>query len=441
VHEQEDAGESLRLAYVALTRASAQVVTHWAPTSNTRNGPLHRFLFADREAGGSLAASVPVGSDEFVRRRLDQLAADSGGAIGVESAYVSGSSVWHPPVPERPSLSVRSFERILDLAWTRTSYSGLTAGLHDLAHQAGVASEAEHPGIVDEPDVVPTGATGISGPSEGDVVSPMTHLPKGAAFGTLVHAVLEATDFAADDARAQLADEAERLGTFHSTGIPAGDLADALLPSLQTPLGVLAGGRRLADFATTDRLDELDFEMPLAGGDRPVGAARVGDIADLLRTQLPAADPLRGYADDLDIPELADRRLRGFLNGSIDAVLRVHDDGTPRYLVVDYKTNWLGRETVTAADYAPDAMARAMREAHYPLQALLYSVALHRYLRWRQPGYEPDVHLGGVLYLFLRGMCGPETPVVDGMTCGAFAWSPPGSLVVGLSDLLAGGGA
>ena len=49
-----------------------------------------------------------------------------------------------------------------------------------------------------------------------------------------------------------------------------------------------------------------------------------------------------------------------------------------------------------------------MAEAHYPLQALLYSVALHRYLRWRQPAYDPDRHLGGVLYLFLRGMSATE---------------------------------
>ena len=45
-----------------------------------------------------------------------------------------------------------------------------------------------------------------------------------------------------------------------------------------------------------------------------------------------------------------------------------------------------------------------MVAAHYPLQALLYAVALHRYLRWRLPGYDPDAHLGGVLYLFVRGM-------------------------------------
>ena len=65
-------------------------------------------------------------------------------------------------------------------------------------------------------------------------------------------------------------------------------------------------------------------------------------------------------------------------------------------------------------------------------------IVLHRYLRWRLPGYHPDQHLGGVLYLFLRGMCGPETPVVDGHVAGVFDWSPPAALVTELSDLLDG---
>jgi exodeoxyribonuclease V beta subunit len=79
-----------------------------------------------------------------------------------------------------------------------------------------------------------------------------------------------------------------------------------------------------------------------------------------------------------------------------------------------------------------------MIEAHYPLQALLYNVALHRYLRWRQPGYDPEVHLGGVLYLFLRGMSGPGITGADSCAPGVFSWIPPAGLVTGLSDLLAG---
>ena len=110
--------------------------------------------------------------------------------------------------------------------------------------------------------------------------------------------------------------------------------------------------------------------------------------------------------------------------------------------MVDYKTNWLGDPTrpLTAADYAQPRLAEAMLHSDYPLQALLYSVVLHRFLRWRLPGVRARRrHLGGVLYLFLRGMCGPDTPVVDGHPAGVFSWQPPASLITALSDLLDAG--
>jgi hypothetical protein len=84
--------------------------------------------------------------------------------------------------------------------------------------------------------------------------------------------------------------------------------------------------------------------------------------------------------------------------------------------------------------------AETMERVHYPLQALLYLAALHRYLRGRLPGYDPYRHLAGVLYLFLRGMTGPATPRVDRQPCGVFAWWPPAALIVALSDLLDRGG-
>ncbi len=64
-------------------------------------------------------------------------------------------------------------------------------------------------------------------------------------------------------------------------------------------------------------------------------------------------------------------------------------------------------EPLTAHDYRPEVLDEAMGHSDYPLQALLYTVVLHRFLRWRLPGYDPAAHLGGVLYLYLRGMCGP----------------------------------
>lgn len=77
-----------------------------------------------------------------------------------------------------------------------------------------------------------------------------------------------------------------------------------------------------------------------------------------------------------------------------------------------------------------------MCDAHYPLQGALYLAALHRYLRWRLPDYDPARHLGGAAYLFLRGMSGPDGPVVDGQPCGVFTWHPPPAFVAALSDLL-----
>ncbi len=189
------------------------------------------------------------------------------------------------------------------------------------------------------------------------------------------------------------------------------------------------GGVRLRDIARADRLDELEFELPLAGGDEPTGRLTLDAIGRVLRQHLPAGDPMAGYAARLEDPALRSQ-VRGFLTGSIDLVIRL--DG-PRFAIVDYKTNWLGPagEPLTLAHYRPDVLAAEMSRAHYGLQALLYTVALHRYLRWRLPGYSPDRHLAGVLYLFVRGMAGD--PGV-----GVFAWRPPGSLVDALSDVVDG---
>ena len=116
---------------------------------------------------------------------------------------------------------------------------------------------------------------------------------------------------------------------------------------------------------------------------------------------------MAAYAARLEDPALRSH-VRGFLTGSIDLVIRIGRPSAPRFAIADYKTNWLGPadEPLTLAHYRPDALAAEMSRAHYSLQALLYTVALHRYLRWRLPAYDPERHLAGVLYLFVRGMAG-----------------------------------
>ncbi len=102
---------------------------------------------------------------------------------------------------------------------------------------------------------------------------------------------------------------------------------------------------------------------------------------------------------------------------------------------MDYKTNTLPAqgEEPAVTDYATGAMRRVMEDSHYLLQATIYQVALHRYLQWRLPGYDPQQHLGGSAYLFVRGMIGADTPVVDGERCGVYRWSPPPEMIVELS--------
>jgi exodeoxyribonuclease V beta subunit len=271
----------------------------------------------------------------------------------------------------------------------------------------------------------------------------MAELPAGATFGSLVHGVLEHADPQATDLAAELLARVREQQHWWSVDASAEAIATALLPMQTTSLGPLAGGRRLVDIGRADRLCELDFEIPLAGGDlrHDPPDVRLAELAGVLRRHLEPGDPMLAYADQLESPALGDQRLRGYLSGSIDVVLRVPAPDAPggqRYLVIDYKTNLLGDRgtAVTAWDYRPEALTAAMLLSHYPLQALLYSVVLHRYLRWRQPGYDPAQHLGGILYLYVRGMCGPETPEVDGNPCGVFAWRPPAAMIEELSALL-----
>ena len=173
-------------------------------------------------------------------------------------------------------------------------------------------------------------------------------------------------------------------------------MADALVAVCDSPLGPLAGGLTLRDIHLADRLRELDFEVPLAGGDlaaaRDAASVVLGDLAPLLRAHLPDGDPLLAFAATLEGDrDLAGQRLLGYLTGSIDVVVRVPIEGRTRYLTIDYKTNWLGDRAApaTAWDYRPAVLDEAMGHSDYPLQALLYTVVLHRYLRWRLRGYDP----------------------------------------------------
>ncbi|HLQ85115.1 MAG TPA: PD-(D/E)XK nuclease family protein, partial [Salinisphaeraceae bacterium] len=151
---------------------------------------------------------------------------------------------------------------------------------------------------------------------------------------------------------------------------------------------------------------EMGFMLRLRG-------ARLGELIDTLRGAgyLPAAlggDPRQ--------------TLYGLMQGFIDVVA----EAAGRYYVLDYKTNHLGD---TAAAYAPAALQQAMSRAHYDLQYLLYSVALHRHLRrCLGTAYDSATQLGGVHYLFVRAMDGAST-------AGVFSDRPDPALIEALDAL------
>jgi exodeoxyribonuclease V beta subunit len=319
-----------------------------------------------------------------------------------------------PGVVAPAKLDVRHFHRAIDTSWRRTSYSGLIRA----AEATPVSSEPEVVQLDDEVAEIPL----VSTTAGDEVPSPMADLPSGPKFGTLVHAVLETADPFAADLAAELEAQVRQHSVWWPVDVEPEVLAAAMVPMHDTPLGPLADGLTLRQIGLRDRMREMDFEFPLGDG-------HLRDVGELLREHLPKDDALASYADRLTGAALGGQPLKGYLSGSVDVVLRIGD----RYVVVDYKTNWLGdpARTLTAADYAQPRLVEAMLHSDYPLQALLYSVVLHRFLRWRLPGYDPQTHLGGVMYLFVRGMCGPDAPA------GIFSWQPPASLITAASEVLA----
>lgn len=426
---QEDGDESLRSLYVGLTRAQSRVVAWWAAHDRVDESPLHRLLSAghDEHDAQRPAPAYPL------RTPVDRLP----GAHWLPDAPIAVVRAGEEPAPQPVStdspteaLRARTFTRSIDHTWRRTSYSGLTASAHDLAPAVDTVM------VVDEEDA----EVALPVDPAWAAPSPMAGLPSGAAFGTLVHSVYESTDASGDDWRDALAEaSAGALRRWPLGDVDATSLAEALEPSYCTPLGPLVPGATLRSFAPRDHLAEMDFEFALANP-----AASLRDIADLMAEHLPGDDPLAEYPSRLAMPGLADQALHGFLTGSIDGVFRLDGNADAAgYLVVDYKTNRLCApdEELTIGHYTPDAMAEAMMASHYPLQALLYCVALHRFLGARLAGYDPERHLAGVCYLFVRGMAGPDTPLVDGHPLGVFSWRPPAALVLSVSRLLAGGAA
>ncbi len=462
--ETERYGEQLRILYVALTRARHQVVVWWADADSSAKTALAHVLFGRKDGqldeGQFLQEKVTVPDDDTIVDWLEPLRARAGDAMAVRAIddLPPATTRWSDPArfDRQPDLSVARFVTTPDRSTQRWSFSLMTRSATDgidpfdsSLSDGGAGDEGDR---VDDMGVDDLGVDdpGLDEPTDGVPVDAgrLAPLPAGPVFGTLVHAVLEEVDFTAPDLGAEVEVALDRqldrvafdLTPQDPTGGEDGSgralLVDGLVTAIGCPLGPALGDVRLADLGPTDRLNELAFDLRLGGSGRH---ATGSDIGALVLAHLPAGDPLRPWADGVANGSI-DVELAGSLTGSIDLVARLTDrHGSPRFVVADYKSNLLTPRghPPHPDDYGQTAMATAMAEHHYPLQALIYSVAVHRYLRWRLGAtYRPADHLGGAAYLFVRGMTGG----VDdrGRPRGVFHWSVPPLLVGELSDLLDG---
>jgi exodeoxyribonuclease V beta subunit len=463
----EATGERLRLLYVAMTRAQHQTIVWWARADRSELTALARVLFARKDgaidADAYTATEVSIPGDGGMVAALQPLIDAASSTLAVspidEPRPVVGT--WSPTAPEPvpTTLRVAPFDVVPDRWTQRWSFSAIVdhtstsrVDPSDASMSDGGASDEQVSDLVGSDTGVSSGEwsePAETDPDGGEPFGLLTTLPAGTAFGTLVHSVLEEVDFAAADLATQIHTSLSRQLEWRSmdltpVGVVGDDpdlglrlLVEGLLAAIDTPLGPVGDGIRLSEVGTGDRLTELSFDLRLADG---ATMASVRDIGAAMLAHLHPSDPLHGWAVDLAAGAI-DVELAGHLTGSIDLIFRVTGDGgNQRYVVADYKTNALHRRGVPArpGDYGPTRLAEAMADHHYPLQAMLYSVALHRYLRWRLVGYRPDQHLGGIAYLFLRGMTGAEPAPTAEIPTGVFTWSIPPGLVVELSDLLDG---
>jgi exodeoxyribonuclease V beta subunit len=434
----EDDREQMRLLYVALTRARHRVVAHAGVFARSDRSALRRLLLGvDTGTGGPWTGR----SDDDIVTRLAAIAPNDVEVHEVTDVRPAPTSAGAAPSTSLVTHPARRPTRSVDRSWRRVSFTSLVRPLESGAASHDEPEAADHDAATAPPTVVDAADDGAELPLDG--------FPRGADAGEFLHRLLELVDLAAlADAStapaavmAALAAVDARGGTgprvrtaLASSGAVA-RLTDGLRLAAATPLGPLASGRALGDLAPTDRLHELRFDLPIAGGEderrRAVTTAAIADLLEAHADQDTA--PLRALAARL---RSAPTAARGLLTGSIDLVARV--DG--RYLIADFKSNRLGPVDGPArsSHYRRPGLARAMEEHDYLLQELLYLVALHRLLRWRLPDYDIDRHVAGGLYLFLRGMVGADPAGPDGVPAGVWSHRPATSLVLGLDALLAG---
>jgi len=364
--------EDLRLLYVAMTRARHATWLGVAPVCyNAAKKPqVHRSAFGHLLSGGQ---EIDNGAIEGLLRAMAQ----GEPAISIDYMPAPDERLYVPPARDERPLPAREARLAKAEPWWIASYSALRYADSEVA-----APETASDDVIVE-------YAGEVAAASADAAT-IHAFERGAEAGTFLHDLLEwiaeegFAAIAADPERLRdtVARRCERRGWEASIDL----LTHWLLVLLRTPLPLPDGG----SFAL-DSLDdasryraELEFLFE---------ARRVDTLAldRIVREHTLAGAPR---------PALTADRVNGMLKGFIDLI--VEHDG--RWYVADYKSNWLGVDELA---YTPAAMRHSILDSRYELQYALYLLALHRQLRSRLgDAYDYDTHVGGAIYIYLRGVDG-----------------------------------
>lgn len=349
---EEGQAEALRLLYVALTRAKERCFIVWGNVKDVQQSALYQLLHTADSAG--------------MREDLQALAHAGAEHISVVEYQDTPRQFYTATHSTEADYRARQFTGTIHKPWRIGSFSLLSRG-----------HVSEQPDYDAEP---------VSPERETDVrrnVKDRFTFERGRQAGNFLHKCLENIDFDSADAQQISHTVARLLPQFGLNGEWTDVVSQWLQAVLTTPLDV-ATSMRLSDLPATQRINEMAFYFP---------------VASLNMTTLKTI--LRQTAEDSIWQQLANdlhfQPLTGFMKGFIDLVFEFQG----RFYIADYKSNHLGDEPHF---YQGDALQQAMLGHSYPLQYLIYSLALHRHLKLRLPDYDPQQHFGGVYYLFIRGM-------------------------------------
>ncbi|CAB3777758.1 exodeoxyribonuclease V subunit beta [Paraburkholderia fynbosensis] len=411
---REQAAERARLVYVALTRAVYRCYLVAGTYLSSRSTKESRRSVLNWLVGGSGHSF-----DDWLCEPPDEV------TLSARWQALASGPITLQPLPRvarrtpleslqdhGAQMQARANRRPLRDQWRMASFSGLIAagGKAEAAHTPVEEVRPDHDEIADALVAMPVSAPVAQAPSHAgdDILA----FPRGAAAGDCLHRMFELADFTdpstwPDAIRGALRERPAPAAPELAVRLPAmmhNLLADVVATEL-------VPGMALARLDPRRRLNELEFLFAAPSLDFPA-------LRELLIEH--------GYPDVALEPGV----LRGFVKGFIDMI--VEYDG--RFWIVDWKSNHLGD---AAADYAAAPLEAAMASHAYHLQALLYTVALHRYLKTRVRDYSYDTHIGGYLYLFVRGVR-PQWRDADG-PAGVHTRRPAFELVALLDAAMIGG--